>query len=431
MEYHFKVLLSVIVMLITFRNISPYKFNIKEYVIMMLTIVSIYILLFLFEPRLAQIAVYFTPVFFLYKKNNKIIRSFILQIIVCLVIIFVDNFTSSVFSKIFGGKIFLSTLVYYSVLSIISLIVYVLSKFIGKLLMRYNDFIFENGKSKCFILINILLVLSFGLFYVIYNWINFYDDGYISEKTTLPIVVYGSIMIIICISLFFVLKKEAKFKYKQIQLDNLEQYTNNLENLYMDMRKFRHDYINIISSMATFIEEKDIEGLEQHFNKNIYPLNNKMNKNNYKLGLLKNIKLPQIKGLISGKVIRAQELGIDIIIDIVEPITIIKMDIIDLSRCLGIILDNAIESALESEKKVIDVALINKINSVILVVANTFKGDIPALSKLFKEGFSTKGENRGLGLSNCKDMIGKYKNISLDTSISDVQFIQEITVSNK
>ncbi|WP_318038338.1 sensor histidine kinase [Clostridium estertheticum] len=229
----------------------------------------------------------------------------------------------------------------------------------------------------------------------------------------------------------FVLKKEAKFKYKQIQLDNLEQYTNNLENLYMDMRKFRHDYINIISSMAAFIEEKDIKGLEEHFNKNIYPLNNKMNKNNYKLGLLKNIKLPQIKGLISGKVIRAQELGIDIIIDIVEPITIIKMDIIDLSRCLGIILANAIESALESEKKVIDVALINKINSVILVVANTFKGDIPALSKLFKEGFSTKGENRGLGLSNCKDMIGKYKNISLDTSISDVQFIQEITVSNK
>ncbi|MBX4262708.1 GHKL domain-containing protein (plasmid) [Clostridium estertheticum] len=431
MEYHFRVLLSVIVMLITFRNISPYKFNIKEYVIMIVTIVSIYTLLFLFEPRLAQIAVYFTPVFFLYKKNNKIIRSFILQILVCLVIIFVDNFTSSVFSKIFGEKIFLSTLVYYSVLSIVSLIVYFLSKFIGKLLMRYNDFIFENGKSKYFILINMLLVLSFGLFYVIYNWINFSDDGYISEKTTLPIVVYGSIMIIICISLFFVLKKEEKFKYKQIQLDNLEQYTNNLEILYTDMRKFRHDYINIISSMAAFIEERDIDGLEEHFNKNIYPLNNKMNKNNYKLGLLKNIKLPQIKGLISGKVIHAQELGIDIILDIVEPITIIKMDIIDLSRCLGIILDNAIESALESEKKVIDVALINKSNSVIIVVANTYKGAIPVLSKLFKEGFSTKGENRGLGLSNCKDIIGKYKNISLDTSITDVQFIQEITVSNK
>ncbi|MBW9145201.1 GHKL domain-containing protein [Clostridium sp. CM027] len=431
MGFFFKLLLIIILMLIAFRNISPYKFNIKEYIIMGLTIGFIYVPLFLFDPRLASIAQYFTPVIFLYKKNNNIIRSFILQILVLLVIFLIDNFTGLIFLKIFGRIFLSSTLGYYITFSVISSIVYFFSKFVGELLMRHNNFIFENGKSKYLILIDIMIVLTFGFFYVIVNWIDFSDDVYISELHGIVIAVYGIIMMIICISLFVISKKEEKFKYKQIQLDNLEQYTNNLENLYMDMRKFRHDYINIISSMAAFIEERDIEGLEEHFNKNIYPLNNKMNKNNYKLGLLKNIKLPQIKGLISGKVIHAQELGIDIIIDIVEPITIIKMDIIDLSRCLGIILDNAIESALESEKKVIDVALINKISSVILVVANTFKGDIPALSKLFKEGFSTKGENRGLGLSNCKDMIGKYKNISLDTSISDVQFIQEITVSNK
>ena len=431
MEYHFKVLLLVILMLITLRNISSYKFNIKEYIIMGLTIGFIYVPLFLFDPRIASIAIYFTPIFFIYKKSNKIIRSFMLQILVILVLMLINNFTELIVLKIYGRSFLSSTLGYYSTYLVIYLLVYFCSKIIGKLLIQHNDFIFENYKSKCFILIDIMLVLTFGLFYLAIIWIDFSDDVYISEKITLAIVIYGSIMVIICISLFLISKKEEKFKYKQIQLDNLEQYTNNLENLYMDMRKFRHDYINIISSMAAFIEEKDIEGLEEHFNKNIYPLNNEMNKNNYKLGLLKNIKLPQIKGLISGKVIHAQELGIDIIIDIVEPITIIKMDIIDLSRCLGIILDNAIESALESEKKVIDVALINKINSVILVVANTFKGDIPALSKLFKEGFSTKGENRGLGLSNCKDIIGKYKNISLDTSITDVQFIQEITVSNK
>ncbi|MBW9154600.1 sensor histidine kinase [Clostridium estertheticum] len=430
MEFFLKLLLVVILMLIAFRNISPYKFNIKEYIIMGLTIGLIYIPLFLFDPRLASIAQYFTPVFFLYKKSKKIIRSFMLQIFICLVVSLIDNFAGLMFLKIFGRGFLSSTLGYYITFSVISLMVYFFSKFVGKLLIS-NNFIFENNNSKCFILIDIMLVLTFVFFYVIVNWIDFSDGVYISELHGILIAAYGSIMIIICISLFFISKREEKFKYKQIQLDNLEQYTNNLEILYTDMRKFRHDYINIISSMAAFIEERDIEGLEEHFNKNIYPLNNKMNKNNYKLGLLKNIKLSQIKGLLSGKVIHAQELGIDIILDIVEPITIIKMDIIDLSRCLGIILDNAIESALESEKKVIDVALINKSNSVIIVVANTYKGDIPVLSKLFKEGFSTKGENRGLGLSNCKDIIGKYKNISLDTSITDVQFIQEITVSNK
>ena len=106
------------------------------------------------------------------------------------------------------------------------------------------------------------------------------------------------------------------------------------------------------------------------------------------------------------------------------------MDIIDLSRILGIILDNAIEASLESDDKRVNIAFINKNSSVIIVLINTFKGDIPLLSKLFKEGFSTKGENRGFGLSNLKDIIGKYMNISLDTYIENNEFYQEITINN-
>jgi two-component system sensor histidine kinase AgrC len=237
-------------------------------------------------------------------------------------------------------------------------------------------------------------------------------------------------MISVCISLLFIIRKEEKFKYKQMQLDKLKEYTENLEQLYMDMRKFRHDYINIISTMGGFIEDRDIDGLEDHFNKHIYPLNKKINRNNYKLGLLKNIELSEIKSLISAKVIRAQELGLDIIIDVAEPITKINMDIIDLSRCLGIVFDNAIEAALESEKKEVNMALINKKGSVIIVVINTFNGEILPLPKLFKDGFSTKGKNRGLGLGNLKDIVSQYKNITLDTYIKDSKFFQEIDISN-
>ena len=214
-------------------------------------------------------------------------------------------------------------------------------------------------------------------------------------------------------------------------MNNLKEYTDNLEHLYMDMRKFRHDYINIISSMAGFIESKDIEGLEKHFNEHIYPLNKKMNRNNYKLGLLKNILMPEIKGLLSAKIIRAQELGIDVILEIVEPIDKIDMDIIDLSRCLGILLDNAIEASLSSEKKRLNIAFIKKNSSILIIISNTFKGVIPPLSKIFKTGFSTKGKNRGLGLSNLSEIMNNYSNTTLDTSISDDRFIQNITISSK
>ena len=50
---------------------------------------------------------------------------------------------------------------------------------------------------------------------------------------------------------------------------------------------------------------------------------------------------------------------------------------------------------------------------------------------LFKQGFSTKGENRGLGLSNLKEIIDKYKNVTLDTFIKNELFFQEITIKNR
>ena len=70
--------------------------------------------------------------------------------------------------------------------------------------------------------------------------------------------------------------------------------------------------------------------------------------------------LQEIKGLLSAKVIRAQELGIDVVIDVTEIIDNIDMDRVDLVRSLGILLDNAIDAAVKSTDKKMNVALIKK-----------------------------------------------------------------------
>ena len=94
-------------------------------------------------------------------------------------------------------------------------------------------------------------------------------------------------------------------------------------------------------------------------------------------------------------------------------------------------MDNAIEAALSSEEKRISLGLIKKNQSVMIIVSNSFFGNISSISMLFKQGFSTKGENRGLGLSNLKEIIDKYKNVTLDTFIKNELFFQEITIKNR
>ena len=46
-----------------------------------------------------------------------------------------------------------------------------------------------------------------------------------------------------------------------------------------------------------------------------------------------------------------------------------------------------------------------------------------------KQGFSTKGEGRGLGLSNVVQVLGQYENVNKVTEIRDNYFIQTLIIS--
>lgn len=426
----FMLSLSIITILAIFNNISDYKFNIIENVLLFLSIIISYFILYLVNKNLASISTYIVPIIFLYIKNKKLLKSIFIQAITCMIIIFSDNIITLIIIKSINKDFIKTTYGHIIACFFIFALAYSISKLLSIIIKKYGSLITEYAKSKYSILIYVMVLLTLGVFYININWNTSDDAAYLAKINSILFLTYGLLMIIITAILIFILRKDQTFKIKEMQMNNLKEYTENLESLYMDMRKFRHDYINIISSMAGFIENKDIEGLEKHFNKHIYPLNKEMNKNNYKLGLLKNILMPEIKGLLSAKIIRAQELGVDVVLEIVEPIDKINLDIIDLSRCLGIILDNAIEATLSSEEKKLNIAFIKKSSSILIVVSNTFEGEIPPLSKIFKAGFSTKGKNRGLGLSNLKDIMNKYSNATLDTSILDNVFTQTITIIN-
>lgn len=75
------------------------------------------------------------------------------------------------------------------------------------------------------------------------------------------------------------------------------------------------------------------------------------------------------------------------------------MNLIDLSRILGVFLDNAIEANSQVDKrKEINIALFKSMSdSVIIIIENSYNADSVNIEQIFKEGFSTKGDNRGKG----------------------------------
>lgn len=422
MKIIFLSLFLAVSYLIVYKNISPYKFNIKDYIYIELSIVISYILLSLINKDFSLLSIYVIPIFFIYKKNYKILTSIFWNIFIYIIIAITDNFIKTVLKKIFNITINKSN--NFIVYSIILLGIYLFSKVIGRLIYKYK--IFDKYKKYIYL----LLISIFGMFFININVNNLKSIEFLNNIESTSFIEYSIILLAICLIELFIMKKEEIFINKQIQLESLKQYTDSLEEVYMNMRKFRHDYINILTSISGFIEENNMTELEAYFNNTIYPLDKKMKNNNSKLALLKNIKVIEIKGLISSKVIKAQELGLNVHIDIMEEINFINMDIIDLIRSIGILLDNAIESSINTNEKYIALGFIKEETSINIVIINSYDDKINSIAKLFKQGYSTKGENRGLGLSNLKEIVDKNKNILLDTSIENNRFIQVLIINN-
>ncbi len=122
------------------------------------------------------------------------------------------------------------------------------------------------------------------------------------------------------------------------------------------MREFKHDYQNLLFSLHSYIAEGDLEGLRSYYDQTILPTRQMMNLFPANLSMLDNMKVPEIRSLLSLKLMMAQEKGLIVQLHFPKPIELDTKHTVNLVRMLGIILDNAIEgaSARKEEKDRID-----------------------------------------------------------------------------
>lgn len=425
---------SAVLFFTALLNINSFKFKTKDLLLMIGLTEAFSLILLNAGEFVAIFPMLIIPAIFIYRDSKSIIRGISISLISIIIFILSDHLISTIAVSILGFnsiQVRENIKLYYIFVVINWIFLFVLTKFIGLLINKKIKVSTLELKGKSGFLIVISLLLTFVIFYI--NIIFESNQGASLKIIRVNGILFFSYFLLLMIIIYILITsitKEMDLKNKQIQFESLQEYTCSLEKLYTDMRAFRHDYINILSSMIGYIESKDIESLEKYFNEKIFPLSKGMASNNFKLGLLSNIKITEIKGIFSSKLIRAQELNINVFIDIAEPIEKINMDIIDLSRVIGILLDNAIEAAIKCDEPFMKVAVINKENSVLIVIINSIYEEVP-IYKIYEKGFSTKGVNRGLGLYNLKQITGKCDNVSLDTIIENGEFKQLVEIANR
>ncbi|WP_145438919.1 quorum-sensing sensor histidine kinase AgrC [Staphylococcus hominis] len=405
------------------KIILDIKYNLRDYLIIFAIIIPSAFLYYFFGSFLLLFLL-ISCVIFLYLKVKLYS---ILAVLSSAILMFLSNFIGffiSIFLRFYISNTILVAISYTIFFSFISIILGYSFKFLFKRLKKSYLAI-----NKTYLLvISIVLVSSFMI-------LSTYSQIPKSSETTLK----GYALIFISIFLFFAIViilisintlREMRYKQSLEEIETYYEYTLQIESINNEMRKFRHDYVNILTTMSEYIRENDMDGLKTYFNDNIVPMKDNLQMNSIKINGTDNLKVRAIKGLVTTKILQAQEKNIPISIEVPELIDHIEMNTVDLSRIIGIIIDNAIEASEELEDALIRIAFINVETSVMFIVMNKCKEDLPKIHELFQDSFSTKGDNRGLGLTTLKDITDTTENVLLDTTIENGYFVQKVEIIN-
>nr|WP_242845497.1 GHKL domain-containing protein [Butyrivibrio sp. WCE2006] len=298
------------------------------------------------------------------------------------------------------------------------------------LYQKYLVVIFDQINEKLFLFITLLLAFCAFFIYGVMTL-----AAGIDEDRYYPLVGLITLYMVLTIVSVTIILVSTKKNFEQLQkikdFNTLKEYTDTLEATYNNLRSFKHDYVNILSTLAVFIDEKRYDELDTFFHQNIMPLSRDFTQNNASLANLSRIKNLELKSIFYSKLLLATSKNIEITVDIPDEIEKPNIDAMDLSRILGIYLDNAIEAALETDHPALNVHSCSIDNGILFMISNSFIDHGISVSQMYKKGISSKGEDRGLGLYNVATILAKYDNTFTETSMENGLFIQKLQIFSK
>lgn len=306
-----------------------------------------------------------------------------------------------------------------------SLLVQLISFMIYLILKKYNINIklIENFKitNKFLLLVNFI----FGILTI---FVQFYIQ--MSYNNILPIYLTilsaSSILAYFCISLYS-LSRTTKLEETSRDLEGEKLVNKSLTILHDNIRAFKHDFGNIVQAIGGYVGTNDMEGLKKYYAQLFDDCQRVNNLTTLSPEVINN---PAIYSLLASKYHKADELGIKIDLKVFVDLNTLKIKVYELTRILGILLDNAIEATLECDKKFIDLEIIkdeaHRRNSII--IKNTYLDKDINIDKIFEKSYSTKPNNTGLGLWEVKQILKKNNNLDLYTTKNDEFFIQQFEI---
>lgn len=345
-----------------------------------------------------------------YEKKDTIV-TFIEFIVSALLMLGFELVISFIVYVTMGNDDLSPTTYLILVTCIMSILIYLLStnKVLKK--VRFSTF-FSKYKS-----INIIILNLFVFFLLIKVLMT---NRLMSTTIIIPITILGLILIGVNCYFYVYLYKTLNEKKKSEIKTSFNPLINDLMG---KLKANEHEYknhLNTIWSIAQVTTPEEMKGKLQEYISNIVD-------DTEEFSMLLNVENTIIKAVLYNKGQRAEKLGVQYTYNIKSNFKDISLDNSELTVILSNLLNNAIEATSMIKKKELEVILEEDNRYYIINVKNRTEGlKGEDLSNIFKMGYSTKGEGRGYGLYNVKNIVDKYRGkiqLSLEEDIMNIKIL--------
>lgn len=412
--------------LITSKDESKKNIKLKNILILILfailhTIINLYL-----DSSIKTLAIcllytmYFYIIF-----DKKVYKSIFSSVLYIILLVIPDLLTLTIITKVFNiSKEYCHNYIAGSVLGnmIIGIMLILMVLLLRKPLKTVVNYKLSNNVK--IVTVSALTLITIAIFF--YNLIS--DFRHDNDIYTYLLVIITLIVILVTL-LRQKMDNENMFKKYDDLLTIMKNYESDIE----EQRTINHESKNELLTIRSKLSEENDKELCSYIDSII---GDKKSVKSAKFSKFKYLPSNGLKGFFYYKFIEAEKRGIKVSLNIsklVENSYLGDMktkDFKDLTRIIGVYLDNAIEAASTSKDKKLGIEIYEVKGIIQIIISNTYDNAIEK-DKVGNERYSTKGKNRGHGLLLVKRILNENNRITSETKITDSLYIQTIKINEK
>ena len=250
-----------------------------------------------------------------------------------------------------------------------------------------------------------------------------------SYSYPLPLLMITCIQtILVSILIFYYFKSIINKEKVETELVTTELHNKTLIGIVDGVRTLKHDYGNIIQALNGYVVTKQYERLHEYVDSLMKEFNTVNNISSIDPKIFNE---PAIYGVVGAKYFYAIDHNISFEIDVTSDIKSINFSKPELSRILGILLDNAIEATQKVEDKYIrlEIHFNDKKFADVIKIYNTYDTSLDInLTEIYQKGVSSKKQKSGIGLWEVKKLVARNGHSQIFANIEKDKFVQNLII---